>query len=105
MKHIRFVGTNIPVCKDPDSLGSDLVVIDYNRDDHESCMICLQLVQVYNKEAYEAGELLAVPQNPYDHIDNPEDPLGPARGILIGVCIGSIMWTIIFLLIWLVFVR
>lgn len=104
MRHIRFISNNQTVCESSQILGEDFVVIDYAPEDLESCKECLQLIQAHNKREYERDGMIVSIQNPYQRLET-EDGLAPARGIMIGVAIGSIMWSVIFLLIWLIFVR
>lgn len=98
MKHIRFVGTNIPVCENPDGLGKDFVVLDYGHtyEDNVSCGVCSQLLMAHNKREYERDRMVTIVQNPYQPLEDEVD----IREWVWGMIFCSAFWIVLLIILW-----
>lgn len=90
--HILYLSDKRPVCEDPERLGNDFVL---NNSGSFPCPDCSALLFTHNKKAYE-DEL----SYNHNHRLHTEDPLAPARGIMWGILIGSVMWILILSALW-----
>lgn len=90
MKHIRYFSTDVTVCNKPNRLGYDFVIEDHAPEDSETCKICNQLLESYNKRAYELEGRLAIVQR---HQPLEEDvKLTPIGALYTGLLLGSGFW-------------
>jgi hypothetical protein len=98
MNHNRSINTNLPVCEDPDSLGRDLIVVDYGPGE-QACPDCYSLVFTHNEREFQKEQLETL--NRRSAVD--KELLRPFHGIVWGFLIGSSFWIIIGLILWAVF--
>lgn len=109
MKHMLYLTSNKRVCEYPTELGEDFVYHERYPDvPGESCKNCLALLMTYNKDQYLLESQIVMESNVVrrakENMEN-EDPLGPAKGILIALFISSAFWITLFLVIWGVWFR
>lgn len=96
MKHMVYLGNGQPVCFYPELLGQEFLY--YNSSAMgPSCSECLALVLKHNEDMFKMESELEVE---YNEKKLKQDTLAPSRGILLGVFLGLILWTVLVLTIW-----
>lgn len=104
MMHIRFMDSKQPICEMParlDKFDTPVVVdADYYSNGTDNCRDCSAVLMTHNTKVYED-------EMAYDHnfmLHRPtEDGLSPARGLMWGILLGTLMWIPILLILWAVF--
>lgn len=99
MQHVLYLKSHTPVCENPDKLGKDFVLFDYEAEGFE-CETCMSLCSFrddrpLSEEIYD--------MNTHDlktvefHYHNDVATSGPAiQGLMVGLLISSVFWIVLF---------
>lgn len=101
MRHIRYLATTMPVCELPEYIDKLHVIVDRQGASSFTCRDCSAVLYAHNKKSYEAE--LAIAQNARVNRTK-KKPLFETEksAFTTGFIVGSVLWVVIFLILWVV---